>query len=127
MFAKPECVKTTTDLVRLYLHESERVYCDKLVDKEDSNLFFKMQRDIIKKLLEEINEDDCFKKPNIYCHFAQGTGDPKYSQIASWTKINKILTDALENYNELNNQSDALMNAWMGWELLNADEAVDIS
>jgi hypothetical protein len=32
-----------------------------------------------------------------------------------------------ENYNELNNQSDALMNAWMGWELLNADEAVDIS
>jgi len=102
LFAKPECVKTTTDLVRLYLHESERVYCDKLVDKEDSNLFFKMQRDIIKKLLEEINEDDCFKKPNIYCHFAQGTGDPKYSQIASWTKINKILTDALENYNELN-------------------------
>jgi hypothetical protein len=32
-----------------------------------------------------------------------------------------------ENYSELNINNDALMNAWMGWELLNADEAVDIS
>lgn len=27
----------------------------------------------------------------------------------------------------MNINNDALMNAWMGWELLNADEAVDIS
>jgi dynein heavy chain len=102
LFAKPESVKTTTDLVRLYLHESERVYCDKLVDKEDAILFFKIQRDILKKTLEDMNEDDCFKKPNICCHFAQGTGDPKYAPIAGWPQLNKILNDALENYNEMN-------------------------
>ena len=52
LFAKPEAVKTVSDLIRLYLHESERVYCDKLVDKEDSDLFYKIQRDVIKKSLE---------------------------------------------------------------------------
>lgn len=52
LFAKPEAVKTINDLVRLYLHESERVYCDKLVDKEDSDLFYKIQKDVIKKTLD---------------------------------------------------------------------------
>ena len=84
------------------MHESERVYCDKLVDKEDIELFHKLQREIIKKTLEDINEEECFRRPNIYCHFAQGVGDPKYSPIASWAQINKILTEALENYNEMN-------------------------
>jgi dynein heavy chain len=65
-------------------------------------MFFKLQRDIIKKTLEDINEEDCFRKPNVCCHFAQGIGDPKYAPIAGWAQLNKILTEALENYNELN-------------------------
>jgi dynein heavy chain, axonemal len=54
LFAKPEAIKSVNELVRLYLHESERVYCDKLVEKEDSDLFYKIQRDVIKKSLEVI-------------------------------------------------------------------------
>jgi dynein heavy chain len=102
LFAKPDAVKTVNDLTRLFLHESERVYCDKLVDKEDSDLFFKIQRDVVKKTIEDVNEEEAFKKPNIYCHFSQGVGDPKYSPIEGWTQLNKILTDALDNYNEMN-------------------------
>ena len=102
LFAKPEIIKTSGDLVRLFLHESERVYCDKLVDKEDIQLFAKIQRDVIKKTLEDVNEEECFKQPNIYCHFAQGVGDPKYAPIEGWSSLNKLLTDALDNYNELN-------------------------
>jgi dynein heavy chain len=49
-----------------------------------------------------MNEEEIFRRPLIYCHFAQGVGDPKYSQVTSWASINKILTDALESYNELN-------------------------
>jgi dynein heavy chain len=102
MFAKPEQVKTPSDLIRLYLHESERVYSDKLVDKEDIELFAKLQQDVMKKSLEEMNEEECFKKPNIWCHFAHGVGEPKYAPIAGYPELNKILTDALENYNEMN-------------------------
>jgi dynein heavy chain, axonemal len=52
LFAKPDVIKTTNDLIKLFLHESERVYCDKLVDKEDIDLFYKIQRDSVKKSLE---------------------------------------------------------------------------
>lgn len=55
LFAKPDAVRSGTDLVRLYLHESERVYCDKLVDKEDAIMFYKLQREFIKKFLEVLN------------------------------------------------------------------------
>jgi dynein heavy chain len=54
LYAESDAVKNINDLVRLYLHESQRVYCDKLVDKEDIDLFHKMQKDIIKKSFEVV-------------------------------------------------------------------------
>jgi dynein heavy chain len=52
LYAKPDAVKSPNDLLRLYIHESQRVYCDKLVDKEDIELFNKLQKDIIRKQFE---------------------------------------------------------------------------
>ena len=52
LFAKPDAIKTPTELIRLYLHEAERVYCDKLVEKSDHSTFTKIQREVIKKALE---------------------------------------------------------------------------
>lgn len=43
-----------------------------------------------------------FAKPNIYCHFAQGVGEPKYLPVPSWPDLNKLLAEALDNYNEVN-------------------------
>lgn len=39
LFSTPECLKTPVDLVRLWLHEAERVYGDKLVDEKDQTTF----------------------------------------------------------------------------------------
>ena len=89
-------------MARLYLHETQRVYGDKLIDMDDFETFFKLQREVVKKTLEEVTEQDCFRKPNIFCHFSHGTGDPKYAPIEGWPQINKILEEALESYNELN-------------------------
>lgn len=47
-------------------------------------------------------EDVIFKQPLIYCHFASGIGDPKYLPVESWSSVNKVLLEALDNYNELN-------------------------
>ena len=52
LFASSAAVKNLNDLVRLYLHESERVYCDKFADKEDIVVFFKIQKGIVKSTLE---------------------------------------------------------------------------
>lgn len=109
LFAKPEAIKTHNDLIRIYLHEAERVYCDKLVDRTDIDTFMKLQREVAKKSFEEIDEDYTFKKPNIYCHFALGVGDPKYMPIENWTQLQKLLNDALDAYNELNAQMNLVL------------------
>lgn len=39
LFASPECLKCPEDLICLWLHESSRVYGDKLIDTNDCDLF----------------------------------------------------------------------------------------
>jgi len=52
------------------MHETQRVYGDKLTDEKDIESFLKLQLDILKKNIEEIDEGAILEKPNIYCHFA---------------------------------------------------------
>ena len=52
LFSLPECVKSPVDLVRLWVHEAERVYKDKLVDADDLALYDKMLKDSCKKSFE---------------------------------------------------------------------------
>ncbi|XP_035168476.1 LOW QUALITY PROTEIN: dynein heavy chain 17, axonemal [Oxyura jamaicensis] len=102
LFSTPECLKSPIDLVRLWLHEAERVYGDKLIDEKDQKSFGKMLTDTCKKFFDDLSEDLVFAKPNIYCHFAQGIGEPKYLPVPSWPSLNKLLGEALDNYNEVN-------------------------
>ncbi|XP_009879601.1 PREDICTED: dynein heavy chain 17, axonemal [Charadrius vociferus] len=102
LFSTPECLKSPVDLVHLWLHEAERVYGDKLVDERDQKGFGKLLVDTCKKFFAELSEDLVFAKPNIYCHFAQGIGEPKYLPVPSWPALNKLLVEALDNYNEVN-------------------------
>lgn len=39
--------------------------------------------------------------PNIYCHFAQGIGEPKYMPIRDWEQLSGLLQEALVSYNDL--------------------------
>uniref|UniRef100_A0A8C0VE51 Dynein axonemal heavy chain 17 n=1 Tax=Cyanistes caeruleus TaxID=156563 RepID=A0A8C0VE51_CYACU len=98
LFSTPECLKTPVDMMRLWIHEAERVYGDKLVDEEDQYSFKKLLADICK----ELNEELVFAKPNIYCHFAQGMDESKYMPVASWAALSGLLGEALESYNEVN-------------------------
>lgn len=52
MFTMPECARTPVDLVRLWMHEADRVYRDKLVDVTDMEIFDKLEQDVIKKCFE---------------------------------------------------------------------------
>nr|XP_006635186.1 PREDICTED: dynein heavy chain 9, axonemal isoform X1 [Lepisosteus oculatus] len=103
LFSTNECLKTPQDLMKLYLHESNRVYRDKMVEEKDFEIFDKIQTDMVKKFYEDIEETlEETKKMNMYCHFATGIGEPKYMPIQSWETLNKTLLEALDNYNEVN-------------------------
>ncbi|KAJ8682461.1 hypothetical protein QAD02_018253 [Eretmocerus hayati] len=72
LFSGNECLQVPTDFLRLWMHETQRVYGDKLTDDKDIETFGKLQIDILKKNVEEVDESILFEKPNIYCHFAGG-------------------------------------------------------
>ncbi|NXI41699.1 DYH17 protein, partial [Galbula dea] len=102
LFSTPKCLKSPVDLVRLWLHEAERVYGDKLIDEKDQKNFKKMLEDTCKKFFGDLSEDLVFAKPNIYCHFTQGMGAPTYLPVQSWAALNKLLEEALDSYNKVN-------------------------
>ncbi|XP_027563007.1 dynein heavy chain 9, axonemal-like, partial [Neopelma chrysocephalum] len=103
LFSTPECLKEPQDLVKLYLHESNRVYRDKMVEANDYGTFDKIQRETVKKFYDDIEETlEQTKHMNIFCHFAKGTGEPGYRPIPTWEELNQILVEALDNYNEVN-------------------------
>uniref|UniRef100_W5MKY4 Dynein, axonemal, heavy polypeptide 9 like n=1 Tax=Lepisosteus oculatus TaxID=7918 RepID=W5MKY4_LEPOC len=101
LFASPECVRYPTDLVNLWLHESSRVYSDKLMEEKDVELFNKILIDTGKRYFEGVDEHMFIHQHLIYCHFAQGVGEPRYFPVSDWEKLHKTLTEALEHYNEL--------------------------
>lgn len=52
LFCTGECLKAPQDLLKIYLHESCRVYRDKMVEKQDFQVFDKLQTDTVKKFHE---------------------------------------------------------------------------
>ena len=53
-------------------------------------------------LPRDLNLEDLKVDPLIYSHFAQGLGETQYLRIESWEALNRILSEALVNYNEVN-------------------------
>ncbi|NXH48679.1 DYH9 protein, partial [Dicaeum eximium] len=103
LFSTPECLKQPQDLVKLYLHESNRVYRDRMVEEMDWDAFDKIQREMVKKCYDGIEDTlEQAKHMNIYCHFAKGRGEPGYRPVPSWQELNQILMEALDSYNEVN-------------------------
>ncbi|XP_007535628.1 dynein axonemal heavy chain 17 [Erinaceus europaeus] len=102
LFSTAEVLKTPLDLVRLWLHEAERVYGDKMVDEKDQDTLRRVTIASTKKFFDDLGEELLFAKPNIFCHFAQGIGDPKYLSVTDVAQLNKILVDVLDSYNEVN-------------------------
>ncbi|XP_041519985.1 dynein heavy chain 9, axonemal [Microtus oregoni] len=110
LFSSVECVKSTQDLVKLYLHESNRVYRDKMVEEKDFELFDKIQTDFLKKNFDDA--EDMLRQTqslNMYCHFANGIGEPKYMPVQSWELLSQTLVEALESHNDVNAVMDLVL------------------
>uniref|UniRef100_A0A3B4UNK9 Dynein axonemal heavy chain 11 n=1 Tax=Seriola dumerili TaxID=41447 RepID=A0A3B4UNK9_SERDU len=89
LFALPECIRYPMDLVHLWLHESSRVYSDKLMEEKDVELFNKILLDTGKRYFEARNKD--------------------HTVASDWEKLQKTLADALEHYNELHAVMDLVL------------------
>ncbi|KAJ0060498.1 hypothetical protein NL108_014189, partial [Boleophthalmus pectinirostris] len=99
LFCTPDCLKTPADLLKIYLHESSRVYRDKLVEQADLQTFDKLQADSARKFYEDAPPA---LDMNLYWHFARGLGEPVYMPVESWASLSATLLEALDGYNEVN-------------------------
>uniref|UniRef100_A0A8C4HHK8 Dynein axonemal heavy chain 11 n=1 Tax=Dicentrarchus labrax TaxID=13489 RepID=A0A8C4HHK8_DICLA len=93
LFALPESIRYPMDLVHLWLHESSRVYSDKLMEEKDVELFNKILLDTGKRYFEVGNKE----------------GTVRCLSLKYWEKLQKTLADALEHYNELHAVMDLVL------------------
>ncbi|XP_025783344.1 dynein heavy chain 17, axonemal [Puma concolor] len=102
LFSTAEILRVPLDLVRLWLHEAERVYGDKMVDGKDQDVLRRVTMASTKKFFDDLGEELLFAKPNIFCHFSHGIGEPKYLAVTNVAHLHKLLVDVLDSYNEVN-------------------------
>ncbi|KAM9002992.1 dynein axonemal heavy chain 9 [Sarcophilus harrisii] len=103
LFSTVESIKSSQDLVKLYLHESNRVYRDKMVEEKDFDIFDKIQIEVVKNFFDDMDRTlEETRRLNMYCHFANGIGEPKYMPVKTWELLTQILVEALESHNEIN-------------------------
>ena len=111
--SEPRFYSDKFTLVKLYLHEAERVYRDRLISDSDFRRFDDMHSEISKKHFSALEgyEDwvaDEEGEPNIFTSFCTNTGDDSmpYLPVKGWEQLSKVLEDQLTEHNETN----AMMN-----------------
>lgn len=100
LYANSSTCPNPNALLRLWVHECSRVYGDKLVDKTDISNFNKIITEAVRKGIESYSEEKVFGKPLIYCHFALGLSENKYMPVSNWDRLQKLLEEAQERYND---------------------------
>ena len=84
MVAKPEAIKEPDNLIKLWIHESERIYGDRLVSTENLNTYKAVVADIAKKSFAKYNLSKYFTtnpEPLIFAQFVSGLEEKLYDQF----------------------------------------------
>ena len=71
-------------LAQLWLHESERVYADRLVSLVDQRKYKDLALEQAKKYFKEMSPTALTAEPLVFAHFAGGVGDKLYDKVASF-------------------------------------------
>lgn len=113
VFSDPE------KLVLLWVHESERVYGDRLVDSHDLARFKTIMQIQAKKAFPQFNVARFYLagtgvKPDnlVFCHFADGTTqaeDLTYDRGLSITDLRYTLEKAMEDHNKVHAYLDLVL------------------
>lgn len=113
LVARPEAIKEPDNLIKMWLHESERVYGDRLVSAEDLAKYRGLAAESYKKSFSKYNLNKYFQQPTpeplIFAFFVGGLDDKLYDQFPNMEALSGRLRDALREYNELNAAMDLVL------------------
>ncbi|KAL7490113.1 hypothetical protein ACHAW6_015825 [Cyclotella cf. meneghiniana] len=106
LVSTPENFKSIDKFTLLWLHESERVYGDRLVSAEDLSKYNSLAQAQCKKVFPSFPTAKYYAKENaeplLFCHFAEGVEVNAYNQVSSLITMSRVLEEGLKEYNESN-------------------------
>jgi len=113
LVSQPDQFNNAEKFVHLWLHESERVYGDRLVSNEDLAKYNVVVQACSKKVFSMYNISRFYSNENadplVFCHFSGGIQDKAYDMVPSIEKMSQVLEDALREYNDVNAAMDLVL------------------
>ena len=113
LVSEPEQFTNADKFVLLWLHESERVYGDRLVSVSDLTKYNSLVQAQCKKIFPSFPTAKFYAKENseplIFCNFVESIENPVYDQVTCLHSMNDVLEDALREYNETNATMDLVL------------------
>jgi len=115
--AKPAEFADAEKAVLLWIHESERIYGDRLVSPADLKKYRALAADLSKKMFGKFNFQKYFAdknpEPLVFAPFSKGIAEMEgggfYDKIPSTDRLSQLLGDALREYNENNAAMDLVL------------------
>ena len=103
--AAPKYLKSNNDLIRVWSHECQRVFSDRLINNEDINWF----KDVLYQKSENYFKIDYVRdilngdkdKTLFYTHFHTESDPPEYTNCDDFDKLKSKIEEILDDYNQL--------------------------
>ncbi|GFO48624.1 dynein heavy chain 6, axonemal-like [Plakobranchus ocellatus] len=90
-------------IIRLFIHETQRVFHDRLINKEDKFYFHRLMSEICEKYFCEVIEPSVFvEHPILFGNFLHPTVAPEervYEDLTNMMKLKNVLGDYLDDLN----------------------------
>ena len=91
-------------IIKLWFHESERIYADRLIEAVHIKGYTESALEIVKKIFAKNVVQRHYQgdapDPLIFCHFPQGYQNDKVYDISPFNEVKKNVEGALEDHNE---------------------------
>jgi len=95
-----ESLPKVDDLAKVWLHECERVFKDRLVTKQDMNWFFGLTKRQMDKHFKKAYDQTVKLEPVIFCDFVDAKS-VSYMEVTDHEKLQAKVSECLEDYNSV--------------------------
>jgi len=109
--ASPKKCNTTEICMRLWIHENQRVFKDRLINDEDRKWFDKLCATNLEKHFERQWDDIITGENLLFGDYMDGMGaeQKNYAEVSNITQAQTVMEECLRDYNEENSQMKLVM------------------